>query len=144
QKVVYRYGERRPDSAADLVGQKLTVVAGSSHAARLKELHRQYPNLKWTASDQVESEELLADVARGEPPFAIADSNEFRLDRRYYPELRAGFNLAPPEPLAWAFRRNGDRSLYRAAVAFFARIRANGKLAQIIERYYGNSDDFDY
>ncbi|HET8552114.1 MAG TPA: membrane-bound lytic murein transglycosylase MltF [Gammaproteobacteria bacterium] len=144
QKVIYRYGEPRPDSPADLVGHKLVVLAGSSHAARLKVLQHTYPQLKWTASDDVESEELLGRVAHGELDYTIADSNEFELDRRYYPELRAAFNLKPPEPVAWAFRRGDDLSLYDAAIAFFARIRANGKLAQITERYYGHSDNFDY
>jgi membrane-bound lytic murein transglycosylase F len=144
QKVIYRYGEPRPDSPADLVGHGLMVLADSSHAARLEVLQEQYPKLKWTASDAVESEELLAQVAHADLDYTVADSNEFALDRRYYPELRAAFDLKPPEPIAWAFRRTDDLSLYNAAVAFFSRIRADGKLAQIVERYYGASDDFDY
>jgi membrane-bound lytic murein transglycosylase F len=144
QQVIYRYGEHRPRSPADLAGHRIIVLAGSSHAARLKALQRRYPKLHWTASDGVESEELLARVAHGELDYAIADSNEFKLDRHYYPELRSAFNLETPEPLAWAFYRGGDRSLYRAAVAFFARLRANGKLAQIAERYFGASETFDY
>lgn len=144
EKVIYRNGETRPRSPADLVGKQLAVLADSSHAARLKQLATEYPKLTWTASNDVESEELLAQVARGDLDYAIADSNEFELDRRYYPDLRAGFNLRSPEPLAWAFRRSDDLSLYQAAVAFFARIRASGQLAQIAERYYGHSDEFDY
>ncbi|HET7370053.1 MAG TPA: membrane-bound lytic murein transglycosylase MltF [Gammaproteobacteria bacterium] len=144
QKVIYRYGEPRPDSPAELVDHSLMVVADSSHAERLEALHKQYPKLEWLASDAVESEELLAQVAHGDLDYTVADSNEFALDRRYYPELRAAFDLKAPEPLAWAFRRTGDLSLYHAAVAFFSRIRADGKLAQIIERYFGASDDFDY
>lgn len=145
EKLVYRTGESRPRSPADLVGAQLTVLADSSHAATLQSLAaKKYPDLTWTASDAVESEELLGEVAHGELSYTVADSNEFDLDRRYFPELRAAFDLKPAEPVAWAFRRTGDLSLYDAAVAFFARIRANGKLAQIIERYYGHSDEFDY
>ncbi|HET6725061.1 MAG TPA: membrane-bound lytic murein transglycosylase MltF [Gammaproteobacteria bacterium] len=144
QKVIYRNGEAEPNSPADLIGHRLTVLADSSHAARLADLKRQYPALAWTATDAAESQELLAQVAHGDLDYAIADSNEFALDRRYYPELRAAFDLNKPEPLAWAFRRNGDLSLYQAAIAFFARIRADGKLTQITNRYYGASEVFDY
>lgn len=144
QKVVYRYGEPRPSSPADLVGRNITVMADSSHVSRLAHLKKQHPKLQWTATNTAESAELLAAVAHGNLDYTVADSNEFMLDRRYYPKLRAGFNLESPEPLAWAFRRTGDLSLYQAAIAFFSKIRADGKLAQITARYYGVSDDFDY
>jgi membrane-bound lytic murein transglycosylase F len=144
QKVVYRLGENPPASPADLVGHRLTVISDSSHAATLAKLSRQYPRLDWTAAHAVESRELLARVADGELNYTIADSNEFDIDRRYYPNLRAAFDIAPPEPLAWAFHRNNDLSLYRAAIAFFAHIRASGKLKQLINRYFGVSHQFDY
>ena len=144
QELVYRYGKTRPRDPADLAGGKLVAISGSSHADELEQLKKEYPALSWTEDPDAESDELLAEVAQGDIDYAIADSNELALDRRYYPELRVGFDLKDPEPIAWAFKRGSDVSLYQAAVAFFAHIQADGQLAQVIERHYGHTDDFDY
>jgi membrane-bound lytic murein transglycosylase F len=144
QEVVYRYGEDRPHGPEDLVGHSLAVVAGSSHDEQLQKLRKDHPDLNWDAESNVESDELLARVARGELDYTVADSTEVALNRRYYPELRVAFNLRDPEPIAWAFRRDGDKSLYRAAQAFFHKIENDGTLDQLIERYYGHTDRFDY
>lgn len=144
QELVYRYGKGRPHDPTDLAGGKLVAISGSSHADELERLKRAYPSLTWTENPDAESDELLAEVAQGDIDYAIADSNELALDRRYYPELRVGFDLKDPEPIAWAFARGHDVSLYQAAVAFFAHIQSDGQLAQVVERHYGHTGNFDY
>jgi len=142
-QLVYRLGSSRPKTAGDLKGI-LEVVAGSSHVERLQELKVKYPDLEWEEKENTESEELLIDVWQQLIDYTVADSNELTINRRYYPELRPAFALSPPEPLAWAFARGEDDSLYNAAVAFFEKIRADGSLDQLIERYYGHITEFDY
>ena len=62
----------------------------------------------------------------------------------FYPELRAAFDLGKPEPLAWAFPKTGNDAIYREAIKFFNRIRHDGTINQLIERYYGHVSSFDY
>ena len=143
-QLVYRSGTRRPKSLADIKGQ-IDVVAGSSHAERLAVLKKEkYPDLSWHEDEGVESEELLYLVWQQLYDYTIADSNELVINRRYYPELHPAFAISKPKSLAWAFARSDDDSLYNAAVAFFDKIRQDGTLDQLIDRYYGHIGKFDY
>lgn len=142
-QLVYRSGTPRPKSLADVKGQ-IDVVAGSSHAERLAILKEKYPNLSWQEDEGVESEELLYLVWQQLYDYTIADSNELIINRRYYPELHPAFAISKPKSLAWAFARSDDSSLYDAAVAFFDKIRKDGTLNQLIDRYYGHIGEFDY
>ena len=142
-QLVYRSGNVRPKSLADLNGT-LEVLAGSSHEERLEELQAKYPDLKWQSNTAQDSEELLAMVWQQLIDYTVADSNELSVNRHFYPELKPAFDLAAPQSLAWAFPKSADKSLYLAAITFFNKIRQNGTLAQLIERYFGHVEDFDY
>ncbi|MGD8312578.1 MAG: membrane-bound lytic murein transglycosylase MltF [Gammaproteobacteria bacterium] len=141
-QLVYRSGTRQPESWDDITGL-LEVVAGSSHAERLEELKQEHPDLTWSTRDET-STELLELVWEQVIDYTIADSNELDVNRRYYPELKPAFDVNTPRSLAWAFPKSGDNSLFNAAVVFFKRIKNDGTLDQLIERYYGHIRDFDY
>ncbi|MEJ2382707.1 MAG: membrane-bound lytic murein transglycosylase MltF [Gammaproteobacteria bacterium] len=144
QQVVYRRGSSRPRDIEDLTGGILEVVAGSSHASELKRLAKDHPDLRWKADKDMDSEELLYLVWQQLIDYTVADSNEVALNQRFYPELRVAFNLTDPQPLAWAFARGSDDSLYNAANQYFADLKKSGDLEQLIDRYYGHVEDFDY
>lgn len=143
QQLVYRIGTPRPQSVGEIDGS-LEVLAGSSHAERLRELKQENPELAWVENNQAGSEDLLTLVNEKVIDYTVVDSNELRLNQHYYPELRAAFDLAEPESLAWAFPRSADDSLYQRAVEYFEHIKSSGTLAHIIERHYGHVDKFDY
>lgn len=83
-------------------------------------------------------------VSNGDIDYTVSDSNEFTINQHLFPELRAAFDLSDPEPLAWAFRRDGDGSLYQAAVDYINEMQQSGRIAQMVDRYYSHLDDFDY
>ncbi len=142
-QVVYRSGSRRPRSPADLTGT-LEVVSGSSHEEHLETLQQEYPDLDWDAAAEQSSEELLALVWQQMIDYTVADSHEIAVNRHYYPELKPAFDLDVPQPLAWAFPKSKDNSLYLAASSFFKLIEQDGTLEQLIERYFGHIETFDY
>lgn len=142
QQLVYRAGNRRPESITELEGN-LEVVSDSSHVDRLRLLQRDHPGLSWAENNRVDSEELLGLVWEKVVDYTVADSNEVTLNRRFYPELRVAFDLPEPKSLAWAFRREQDDSLYQAAVRYFQEIQADGTLEQLLERHYGHLEQFD-
>lgn len=143
QQVVYRNGAPRPRTMAKLNG-RLAVMAKSSHAEQLARLKSELPGLQWTENEELSSEELMSMVSEGSLDYTIADSHELANNQLLYPELRVAFDITPPEPLAWAFPRGADDSLYKAAVDYFNRLSQSGRIEQLIEHYYGHRDKFDY
>ena len=65
-QIIYRNGQSRPTTAADLVGKRITVLKGSSHAEQLAELKKQYPAIQYDESDAVEVVDLLRMVDEGQ------------------------------------------------------------------------------
>ncbi|MGD8742158.1 MAG: membrane-bound lytic murein transglycosylase MltF [Granulosicoccaceae bacterium] len=145
QQLVYRMGDGlKPRGVADLVGRHVEVVADSSHAEQLEALQAAYPELEWVENPELESDELLDLVWEQVIDYTIADSNEYALSRRFYPELNVAFDISEPQQLAWAFSRQSDNSLYQVASAFITRMKENGDLKILEERYYGHVERFDY
>lgn len=144
QQVVYRAGRPAPKSLERLLGRSIEVSKDGAQARRLATLREQAPALAWEERGQIDNEELLRLVAEGVVDVTVANSNEVTLNRRFYPELRVAFNLTDAQPLAWIFPADRDESLYQSAVEFFAEIKADGTLHQILERYYGHARRLDY
>ena len=142
-QLVYRVGVRTPKNLNELQGN-LEVVADSSHAERLRALQDEYPNLSFRETSELDSEQLLNLVWEQVIDYTVADSNEVAISRRFYPELRVAFDISSAEPLAWAFPRGEDRSLIEKADEYLKTLKDNGKLDQLLERYYGYVTDFDY
>jgi len=146
EQLVYRMGSgiRKPRKPADLIGKHLEVVADSSHAERLEELQSSQPELEWIENSELDSNELLNLVWEQVIDYSVADSNEVDLSQRFYPELRAAFNISKPQQLAWAFPLSNDNSLYDAAAKFIKKIKANGELDVLLDRYYGHIERFNF
>lgn len=142
-QIVYRLGAPPPRDARDIIGRQLEVVGGSGHVASLQLLKRNYPALSWKEVKGIEPEELLLSVWEGLLEFTVADSDVLALNRQYYPELQAAFDIDQSQQLAWALAADGDESLYHAVAGFFEKLRER-ELARIIERYYGPARRFNY
>jgi len=142
-QLVYRMGTKRPRSIGELHGASLEVLEGSSDIALLEKAREQVPYLQWTERRAMSAEALIRRVARGETDYAIVNSNEFSLLRHYYPEARVAFDLGATMHVAWALPKGAER-LREAIAAYFAEIEATGELAQLLDRYYYASRDFDF
>jgi membrane-bound lytic murein transglycosylase F len=114
------------------------VVAGSSYVETLRRAQQKVPGLTWQEIHDHDSEELLERLANGEIDYVVVDSHIVRLAQRYYPKLAVAFDVGEPEELAWAFPRDADTWLYRKAVEFFTRIKRDGTLNRLLDRYYGH------
>lgn len=142
--LIYKLGTGKPRSVDDVLGRTIEVVAGTSHVDMLASLQEIYPDLTWVENADVEVADLLEKVAAGEIDFTVADSTEFNIQRNFYPDLRVALDLQIGDPLAWAFPRETGDSLLARADAFLINADRNGTLAQVKDRYYGYTDEFDY
>ncbi len=144
EQVIYKLGTGRPRTLGDLLGGRIEVVAGSSHAGLLERMRTEEPMLTWIESPSADVEELVAKVAGGEIDYTVVDSHEFAVTRHFYPDARVAFSLGSAGALAWALPRVEDNSLREQVSAYFAELKASGKLQHTLNRYYYYAGDFDY
>jgi peptidoglycan lytic transglycosylase F len=128
---------------AGLKDRKLIVAAGSAHEAALREAQNYLPSLKWQTDYDLTTQDLLAEAGDGGPDCVAANELQFTDARNYHPDLVAEFDIVQPSQLAWAFPGNVDSDLLKQAQIFFTRIRQDGTLHRLLDRYYGHSDRLD-
>ena len=143
EHLIFRQRDSRPRNIDQASEGHIEVVAGSAHAATLEQLRTQQPNLSWVENPGAETEELLYRLSRREFDYTVADSNEFAIGRTFHPEIRIAFDLSGGKALAWAVDTR-DASLLKRVTAFFSSLKAEGRLATILNAYYGDTDRFDY
>ena len=143
-QIVYRQGQQRPTKTEDLVGKRILVLAGSSHAEHLAALKQEMPELAFEESDAVEVVDLLRMVDEGQIDLTLVDSNELAMNQVYFPNVRVAFDLGDANRMRWAVAPGDDDSLLQEANAFLQRAEANGTLQRLKERYYGHVDVLGY
>lgn len=141
QQVVYNkaINKKPPKNFKDLVGSNITVPAGTSFVERLTKLREQEPGLKWEERDNANSEKLISEVANGDIEYTIADSHLIAILQNYHPNLDVAFAIGEPEKIAWALAKDANPKLLEKANAFFTKIKNNGTLRNLVDRYHGNA-----
>lgn len=143
QQIVCRRNGPRPAVIPDLGKLDLEVIADSSYVERLEALRKQFPKLSWKTVPDVGTETLLRRVWAGKIDCTVADSDIVAINRRYFPNLKVAFDLTGPQSLAWVLPPKAD-ALRAAIRQWFARYRAHGDLADVMDRYYAHVRVFDY
>ncbi len=141
QQVVYNKetNKKPPQNLKDLVGLKIIVPTGTSFVERLTKLRKSEPDLKWEERNSENSEKLILEVASGEIEYTIADSHLIANLQNYHPNLGIAFAIGEPEKIAWALAKDADPKLLEKADAFFTKIKNDGTLRNLIDRYHGNA-----
>lgn len=144
QQLLYHTSQDRPTNIEDLIGKRLMVISGSSHAERLRQLQKEHPGLTWEERHDIEMLDLMEMVHQQKIDHAIVDSNAFRLNTSLYPRAQVAFAISDPEDLAWAFPTMRDASLLNAANAFLTEYHTSGILAEVQEVFYGHLGELNY
>lgn len=144
QHIAYNQEQNNaPKSIKYLLGKHIHVPKGSSYVERLKTLQANQPMLSWQEIESTSTDELIEQVNMGILDYTVADDRIIDILKNYYPNVSKGMALGKPEQLAWAFPKNGDPWLYQQSSDFFKKIKKNGTLKNLIERYYGHIDRLD-
>ncbi|MEE4217964.1 MAG: membrane-bound lytic murein transglycosylase MltF [Xanthomonadales bacterium] len=138
--VIYRRGQKRPGSFADLLGRKIMVIAGSSYEEALELAKIDLPGLEWEPRSDIGMEELLLAVADGAIDITLVDSNIFSLNSHFYPRVATAFTLQATLPHVWAFPAGADDSLVRQADTFMQEAKEDGRLAALNDAFYSAGD----
>ena len=143
QQLVCRRGGKRPKKFKDLVDINIKVPVHSSYIDQLKRIKTTHPEVHWQELEDTDTETLLEDVWLKKIDCTIADANIVAINRRYFPELSVRFNMTKPEPLAWIMP-NGADALQDELEDWFDDYVDSGKLDEVMHRYYGYIERFDY
>lgn len=143
QQLVCRRDGKQPKKIEDLAGLRINVPVHSSYVEQLNKIKTFHPELQWQEVENTDTESLLEDVWLKKIDCTVADENIVAINRRYFPELSIRFNLNQPEPLAWVIpKKAGD--LQDALEEWFSEYIESGKLDDVMHRYYGYIERFDY
>lgn len=141
QEIVFNNELRKkPKQLKELIGASLAVPAGTSYAERLSIESQSMPLLSWREVKHAGTDELMEQVAYGLIDYTVADKHIVALLQNFYPNLETAFAIGKPEEIAWAFPKNRRPELIAKANVFIQRIKKDGTLRNLIDRYYGNAE----
>jgi membrane-bound lytic murein transglycosylase F len=124
-------------SVEDLIGKQIRIIGNTAHAEQLKAMQEDRPDLHWAESRDLETIDLLEQLAEGEIDVTMVNSTEYYANRAFYPSFRIAFSAGKPRKLAWAMSATpANASLIKEMTAFFKVINGNGKLARLVERNF--------
>jgi len=143
QQVIYKRGNRFPDSLSGLVNFNILVSSSSSYDQRLNELKEEYPKLTWKTTDELSTEQILEKVSKGEVECTIADNNLFAINQRYFPGLEAAIPISEEQPLGFAINKK-NKALQKYVNLWLEEFENKKQMAILRDRYYGHINIFDY
>jgi len=141
--VIYRRGQPRPKTLADLQNLKIMVIAGSSYEETLAEAKEQYPGLVWENRSDVGIEDILLAISDGVIDTTLVDSSIYQLHSHFYPLAAKAFSLPGTLPHAWAFPPGSDDSLVHKARNFMLQARESGRLQAFNDAFHGPRQSLD-
>ncbi|HEY9103211.1 membrane-bound lytic murein transglycosylase MltF [Chitinimonas sp.] len=136
--LVYRTADRRPKGLADL-GEGVVMVA-SVFAPTLRDLAKQEPKLQFSEAQHQDTEELIDKVESGLIDYAVVDAQGAEVALNFHPGVAVAFPIAHTLPIAWAWPDTASKEFNEQVQAFFSRIRKDGTLARLVDRYYGHAN----
>ena len=144
QLIFNNESDAKPKNLASISDKKITVPAGTSYAERLTELQeiqieKHQPPIHWQTVKKSNTEALLENVANEILDLTVADSHLVAVMQNYYPNLAVAFSVGKPESMAWALSKNADPVLMKKVNTFFDKIHKDGRLRNLLDRYYGSS-----
>lgn len=83
--------------------------------------------------------DLLEQVANGQLDYALVESTRFTLARRFFPQLEVAFSMGKPVDYAWLVSTVDKQRILAAAGPFFERMRKDGTLKRLVDRYYSHA-----
>jgi len=133
--LIYNLDGYKPTAWSDLAGESVAVLEGSGLAAALAHVRAEHPEVRWRPLPLGSTEALVSQVSDGVIDYAVVASNEAEALRNVYLNFERAFPVAKKQELVWVFSPHHAR-LRDQVDAFFARLRRDGTLQRLIDRYF--------
>jgi membrane-bound lytic murein transglycosylase F len=138
-QLAYHTENPRPKSMIDTVSKRIAVVAETPAHDLLRDMTGDVPGLLLDVlPHETDPDELLRRVESKAADFALVDGTALSVSKRLHPDVAGAFNAGREMKVAWAFGPTADYDLMQSAVQFFDKIRGNGTLVRLTDRYYGH------
>ncbi|OFX20555.1 MAG: lytic transglycosylase F [Bacteroidetes bacterium GWA2_31_9b] len=122
----------------DLAGKTIHVQKESSYATRIKSLSDEIgDSIKIVEILDLEVEQLIELVAKGEIEYTIADENVAMVNQTYFPVLDIQTAISFPQNLAWGVRK-GDDSLRVEINRWLEKFKSSSEYIFIYNKYFKN------
>jgi membrane-bound lytic murein transglycosylase F len=140
--LIYNADGYRPRRWNDLDHATVAYPAHTGLDAQVAAIREAHPEVNWQPIDVSSSDALIAEVAEGTISYAVVASSDATMARNIYLDFDVAFAAGPRREFAWAVAP-GYPELRNALDAYFARLRRDGTLARLAERYFGSSADVE-
>ena len=140
-QIVCRAGEPKAKSLEDLSGKRIGVIEESVADYLLTDPPRLTVPIERLAPG-TSTADLLELVATGKLDCALVESTRYTLARRFFPQLEVAFSMGKPIDYAWLISTVDKKRIAEAAIPFFEKIRKDGTLKRLVDRYFGHATRF--
>ncbi len=138
-QLIYALGDPKPRSLRDAAGKHIAVIAETPAHDLLREMTGEFPSIAIDViPHESEPDDLLKRIEAKKSDFAVVDSSAFAVSKRLHPDLGVAFNIGLENKVAWGFSPIADDDLKQSTRLFFDKIRGNGTLTRLLDRYYGH------
>ena len=134
--LVYNSDGFKPESWTDLAGETVGIVDGTGLEAVLAKVRADHPNVQWRPQTLPAAEGLIEQVSEGTLGYAVVASNEAAVARNIFLNVETAFAVGPKQDLVWVLPAV-QATLRDRVDAFFERVRKDGTLQRLIDRYFG-------
>lgn len=141
QLLVYNKARHdKPSSVSQIQGQSILLPAEANFSAGLHHLTTAQANLNWPIDSNNNAEVLLTKVATGKLDYTVASEHLVDMMQNFYPNLQEALPVGKTEKIAWVFSPKANTRLIKKVDGFFANIKKDGHLRNLLDRHHGHSE----
>ncbi|MFA6314265.1 MAG: membrane-bound lytic murein transglycosylase MltF [Sterolibacterium sp.] len=122
----------------DLAGLSIDVLAGSPQAELLQQMNGRTAIFTLNLKSHSNEFDLFEQVNLRRSEIVASDEDHFSVAQNFFPDIKVAYYLHDGVDYAWGFP--ADSSQFDQAQAFIERIRRDGTLARMMDRYFGHLD----
>lgn len=135
--VIVQHADRIPkDEPEDLVAQAVEVAADGPAQQALDRIATT-ARFKATVVPDANAMDILGRIQERQADLAATDSLHLRVASNFFPDLTVAQKFDAKIAYGWAFRAE-DEALHQRADEFISRLRQNGRLVRLEDRYFGH------
>ena len=125
-------------SLEQLAGKTVHALAGSRQAATIRRLAAEIPDLTLVEVGQGDILDLLDSMGDHKVSYVAMDGRLEDLANQHIPTLRTTLTLSDTAPITWWLGKSPNPEVKARVDAFIERVRKDGTLARLEERYFGH------